>query len=187
MKNKVKYLGAAALGVLLLGLAVGEVAARSSGWLYGRTLRVASTEGRDGTPGSTLGDGDAYIQDDLEVDGDINLGGSLTYGGQQYAVVPATQTVAAGFTVTADACGGLKRLTSTGSPTSDTTNTFTAPSSSNAGCCMDVVNVGSNDILLDANTLFPVTSASALTLAQNGSIRVCSDGSYWRKSSWTEY
>jgi hypothetical protein len=168
-------LGVAAAGVLLFGLTAGDVAARTVGWLYGRTLRVASTEGRDGTVINTLGDGDAYIQGDLEV------------AGQNYMVVPATETISAAGTITANACGGLKRITSSGDVTTGTTNTFTAPASTNKGCKMLVVNVGSGTIYLDSNALFSVTTAASIPLGPKGSVNVVSDGSVWLHDSWTEY
>ena len=177
MKNlKQKYLGAAVLGVLLLGLTTIAVA-RSAGWLHGRILRVASTEGRDGTPNNTLGDGDAYVQGDLEV------------GTKLLAPIPATQTVAAGFTVTADACGGLKRITSASDVTSDTTDTFTAPAAANTGCRMLIKNVGVHQTLLDFNTKFPVGAgaAASLLLDKGGAVSVVSDGTSWHFGAWTEY
>jgi hypothetical protein len=164
-------LGLAAAGVLLAGL-TGPAQARRINGLYGDKLHV-ETEPRDATVDLATGTDDAFIAGDVEIEG------------QLISIVPSTQTVSGGFTITADACGGLKRVTGTG--TSDTTNTFTAPSAANKGCRMLVVNVGATDIVLDANTLFPVTSAASLTLATNGSIEVWSDGTYWRHGYWTEY
>lgn len=178
MKNlKAKYLGAAVLGVLLAGAFATDVVARSTGWLYGRTLRVASTEGRDGTVTNTLGDGDVYVQGDLEV------------GTKILGPVPATQTVAATFTIAADACGGIKRVTSASDVTSDTTDTFTAPAVGNKGCKMLVKNVGVHQILLDFNTKFPVGAggAASMRLDTGGSVLVESDGTSWHFGPWTEY
>jgi len=177
MKNMKGYLGAAVLGVLLAAGFAGDVVARTTGWLYGRTLRVASTEGRDGTVTNTLGDGDAYIQGDLEV------------GTKVLTPVPATQTVAASFTITADACGGIKRVTSASDVTSDTTNTFTAPAASNKGCKMFVKNVGVHQVILDFNTLFAggAGGAASLRLDTGGSVIVWSDGAAWHFGPWTEY
>lgn len=176
MKNKKMSLGAAFLGALLAGLLVGDVAARTAGWLYGRSLRVASTEGRDGSPGTTLGDGDAYVQDNLEVDGAIRT------------PAPTTQALAAGFTITADACGGVKRVSATADVTSDTTNTFTAAATAGE-CKMLIINVaGSHEILLDGNTEFPLAGgAASLRLAAGGSIWVWSNGTQWYHGPYTEY
>lgn len=100
---------------------------------------------------------------------------------------PTAETLANGFTVTADACGGLKRVTSTAGATSDTTNTFTAPATAGS-CRMWVVNSGTTDVILDNNANFPLPgSVAGLTLAGGGSIQVYSDGTYWRHGYWTEY
>lgn len=99
----------------------------------------------------------------------------------------STETITAAATITANACGGLKRITAATDVTTGTTNTFTAPSTA-GNCCMDVINVHTTStIYLDANSLFLVTSAASLPIGPNGSIRVCSDGSYWRHAAWTEY
>ena len=72
-----------------------------------------------------------------------------------FFVMPATQTIAASGTITADACGGIKRITAGAPVTTDTTNTITKPDPRlNRGCEMLVVNVGTNTITLDANALF---------------------------------
>jgi hypothetical protein len=71
--------------------------------------------------------------------------------------------------------------------TSDTTNTISAPSSSNAGCRMLIVNVGTKTIYLDSNALFGVTSAASLPIGPKGSVSVWSDGSVWWHGAWTEY
>lgn len=177
MKMKKLVLGLAAAGVLLalFGMVALTAHARIAGWLYGQALRVADTEGRGGTVINTLGTGDAYIQGDLEV------------AGQQYDIVPSTEVVAAAETIEADACGGLKRISCTGDITTGTTNTFTAPASTNKGCQMLVVQVGSGTCYLDSNGLFPVTNAASIALGQYGSILVVSDGSFWRHGAWTEY
>jgi hypothetical protein len=108
--------------------------------------------------------------------------------GQSFEVVPATETISAGGTITADACGGLKRVTCSGDVTTSTTNTFTAPSESNKGCRMTVTNVGSGTLYLDGNALFPLTQGFAsMALAPGGSIEVWSDGSFWRKANWSEF
>lgn len=93
----------------------------------------------------------------------------------------AAQTIAAGNTVTADACGGLKILTSAGAVTTDTTNTFTAPSPALQGCCMDVkVIAGAGGaITLDANANFESSGAADVVLGAKDTVRVCCDGVVW--------
>jgi hypothetical protein len=181
MNKKNWYLGAAVLGVLLTVSFTAPAFARVLGRMYANSLHVEN-EPRANTSGRfTLGNDDAYIKGKLEVDGSVYL------DGQNYSVVPATQTVAASFTITADACGGLKRIDSAGDVTSDTTNTISAPSSSNAGCRMLIVNVGTKTIYLDSNALFGVTSAASLPIGPKGSVSVWSDGSVWWHGAWTEY
>ena len=97
-----------------------------------------------------------------------------------YDPVPAAQTIAAGNTVNADACGGLKRITSAGAVTTDTTSTFTAPSSANAGCRMHVCNVGANNITLDNNASFKSIGGADIVLTADDCTSVESDGSVWR-------
>ena len=195
MNDKMKkLLGAATLGVLLAVGLYTDVIARTEGWLYGNTLRVASTEGRDGTPGNTLGAGDAYIQDALEVDGAaqfdgaVTLTGAVTNTGQTYSVIVATETIVAASTITANACGSLKRILAATDVTTDVTLTLTRPSSSIAGCKMLIVNVSAvSTIYLDSNALFGVTTAASLPLGPKGSVLVWTDGSVWWHSAWTEY
>jgi len=89
---------------------------------------------------------------------------------------PTAQTIAAGNTITDNACGTIKKITSAGAVTTDTTNTFTAPAAGNDGCCMDVVNVGSNNITLDNNANFFSAGGADVVLGANDSARVCSTG-----------
>ena len=175
------YLGAALLGVLLT-LFAGPAFARVLGRMYGNSLHIEN-EPRSSTAGRfTLGNDDGYIKGDLEVDGSVYL------DGEHFSVVPATETISAAGTITANACGGLKRINSVGDVTTGTTNTLTAPSSSNAGCRMLIVNVDTVDtIYLDSNALFGVTSAASLPIGPKGSISVWSDGSVWWHGAWTEY
>lgn len=168
-KMKMLVLGIAAAGVLLLGL--GQVPAGATAL---RTLVLTVLTATTGTI-TTLTSTTATIA-------------TLTNSTAQYTVVPATQTVTAGFTITADACGGIKRINGVGDLTSDTSNTITAPSSSNAGCRMLIVNVDTVDTFyLDSNALFGVTSAASLPIGPKGSVSVWSDGSVWWHGSWTEY
>lgn len=115
----------------------------------------------------------------LAVPTSISVGdGALTAGPFQ-ALPPTAQTISAGNTITADACGTLKKITAAGSVTTDTTNTFTAPATANEGCCMDVANVGGNDITLDNNALFASAGGADVVLGANDTVRVCSSGAAW--------
>lgn len=92
---------------------------------------------------------------------------------------PASQTITAGATITADACGTFKDISSAGAVTTDTTNTFTAPSADLSGCCMNVVNTGSNNITLDNNALFYSVGAADVVLGLADSAIVCTNGTVW--------
>ncbi len=95
------------------------------------------------------------------------------------AILIATQTIAAGNTIAADALGGVKRITAAGAVTTNTTNTFTAPSAVNAGGFMLVVNVGAEAITLDANALFVSAGGADVVLGAGDTCLVASDGSKW--------
>lgn len=176
MKNKKwAYLGAAFLGVLLVAGLSGDVVARAISKLSGESLRIGAQEGRGGSPTNTISSGDAYIQGILEVDEKI------------MQPAPAVQALAASFTITADACGGIKLVSATATVTSDTTNTFTAAATAGS-CQMLVINTGTNEILLDANTEFPLPgSVASLRLASGGSVLVYSNGTTWYHGVYTEY
>lgn len=94
-------------------------------------------------------------------------------------VPPAAQTIAAGNTITDDACGGLKQITAAGAVTTSTTDTFTAPSAGNTGCCMDVCNVGAENITLDNNANFKSIGGADIVMTANDCTRVCSNGTAW--------
>jgi trimeric autotransporter adhesin len=96
---------------------------------------------------------------------------------------PATQTIAGGNTIAADACGTIKRITAAGAVTTSTTNTFTSSTASYNGCCMDVINVGSNAITLDFNASFKSNGGVDQVLGQYDAVRVCSNGSNWYQVS----
>jgi hypothetical protein len=96
--------------------------------------------------------------------------------------VPTGQTIAAGNTVTADGCGGVKRVSSAGAVTTDTTNTFTAPAAANAGCVMRVCNTAANAITLDANANFKTSGGVDVVLTDaDDCVPVGSDGVVWRQ------
>lgn len=101
----------------------------------------------------------------------------------EYSEPPATQTIAAGDTVKDDACGSIKNLTAAGGVTTDTTNTFTAPTGSNKGCIMAVCNQGTQTITLDSNTNFPGSGAANVALTQDDCVVVGQTGSRWMQLS----
>lgn len=98
---------------------------------------------------------------------------TFTSTGNFIGNLPAQQTIGAGGTVAADACGGLKLIGAAGPVTTDTTNTFDAITAANRGCCMDVVNGGSNAITLDNNARFLSAGAADVVLGSGDSVRVC--------------
>jgi hypothetical protein len=97
-----------------------------------------------------------------------------------YDPMPVVQTIATGDTVQADACGGLKRLTSAGAVSTSLTNTFTAPGTSNMGCRLQVCNVGTNNITLDNNPNFKSIGGADIVLTADDCTVVESDGIVWR-------
>lgn len=118
----------------------------------------------------------------------MNVASTATFTGNMLTVTPAAQVIAAGGTIAADACGGLKRISAASDVTTDTTNTIAAPSASNAGCAMMIVNMSATQtIYLDSNTAFPLTNVASAALGPNGSIEVVSDGTFWLHQRWTEY
>jgi len=92
---------------------------------------------------------------------------------------PAAETIAAGGTITANACGTIKQITAGGAVTTSTTNTFTAPASGNSGCVMYVCNVGSNAITLDNNANFKSAAAGNVAVGADDCLTVGSVGSVW--------
>ena len=96
--------------------------------------------------------------------------------GPLLVVPPTAQTITAGSTVTANGCGTLKLVTSAGAVTTDTTDTFTAPSANNAGCIMQVCNSGSNNITLDTNARFKSFGGLDVVLTADDCVSVGSTG-----------
>jgi hypothetical protein len=179
--NKLKkmVLGAAGLGVLLAvtapffpaqATAVRTLVLTTITATTGTITTLTSTSGTVTTLGSTT----ASIS-------------SATVSTAFRGPAPAAQTLAAGGTIAADACGGVKAISSASNVTTDTTNTIAAPST--VGYCkMLVINTGSFQIALDANTLFPLAgSAASLKLDSGGSVWVWSNGSAWYHGAFTEY
>jgi len=111
----------------------------------------------------------------------VRIGGSGTVGaGPLIANPPTSEVIAAAAVITANACGTVKQINATANRTTNTTDTFTAPTASYAGCCMDVVNVDTVDtITLDQNAKFFTGSGADVALAPGKGVRVCSDGTSW--------
>jgi len=111
--------------------------------------------------------------------GAIGIGSNTSPASVFVVTPPAASTIVANDTITANACGTIMLLTADLPVTTNTTNTFTTPAAANAGCCMDVVNIGTNatnTITLDANTNFTSAGAADVVLGIGDSCRVCSNG-----------
>jgi copper(I)-binding protein len=100
-----------------------------------------------------------------------------------YTVPPATEAIVAGGTITANACGSVKNITAAGAITTNTTDTFTAPSSSTTGCVMTVCNQSANTITLDSNTNFPGVAAGNVALTQDDCVLVVQSGARWLQAA----
>ena len=92
---------------------------------------------------------------------------------------PAAETVTAGMTITADACGGVKRITAPTARTTDTTNTFSASTGVITGCVMDVINVSTVSITLDTNLQNNLAGAADVVLGASDTVRMYSSGTAW--------
>jgi len=124
-----------------------------------------------------VGIGTASPDATLHVNGDTYVGSGATVStftatGMVRPNVPATEVISGGGTITADACGGFKRLTSGGVVTTSTTDTFTdATSEAVNGCIMHVCNIGGNNITLDDNAK-TVLLGGDIVLAPNSCVIV---------------
>lgn len=144
------------------------------------------------TPDDSTTPGTAMTIDD---DGNVSILGTFTATGGATSVssitvntgllvpVPDAQTIAAGNTIASDACGGIKRITAAGAVTTDTTDTFTAPSAANTGCIMHLVNTGAQNITLDNNALFVSAAGGDVVVTANDALIVACDGSKWYQIS----
>lgn len=120
--------------------------------------------------------GTARVTGAVTLDSTLSVTGAATF----ISKVPDTDEMDAGDTITATgACGGLVRIKSRthAAMTTSTTATFTTPTTALKGCQLDVINIGSQNITLDDNDVFPV--AADIVLQQEYSVRVVSDGSVW--------
>ena len=108
--------------------------------------------------------------------------------------VPSAETIAAGATITADACGGIKLVNAAaGGVTTDTTNTFTAPAAANDGCWFDMYNQGPGNITLDENDNFRSKMTGNIVLASSETVRISrflmGGSRVWQDTggTWTTY
>lgn len=95
-------------------------------------------------------------------------------------VAVATQTIVSSGTVTADQCGGIKRISSAGVVKSSTTTTFSSVTA-NTQCLMAVCNVGSFNITLDDNAGFYTIGDADVLLTPDDCVDVAFDGAKWRQ------
>lgn len=99
---------------------------------------------------------------------------------------PSAQTIAGGDTITADACGGVKRISSASAVTTNTTNSITAPAAANSGCKMTICNMNAADaITLDHNANIHLTGAGNLALAAGSCVDFLSTGAsgVWKQTT----
>jgi hypothetical protein len=115
--------------------------------------------------------------------GKLTVTSELTANAMRADAVPTAETIASGGTVTANACGGMKRITAAGAVTTSTTATFTAPATANKGCKMFVYNTGANAITLDTQTAYLGVAGANVVLAQNEGVCVINDGTIWYSCS----
>jgi hypothetical protein len=101
---------------------------------------------------------------------------TMVCDGETTGVVPTEEVIAEAATITADACGGVKQITTDdgGQIWTNTTNTFTAPSAANEGCWMYVCNSGTDTINLDDNALFE--AGANIALVEDMCVLVASSG-----------
>jgi len=118
------------------------------------------------------------------IDSSGNVGiGNIAPAGRFVVAPPTAQTIADTNTITADACGTIKQITSAGAVTTNTTNTFTAPAATNTGCIMTVINTGANNITLDNNALFKSVGGADVVMTADDAVVVASNGTVWYQVS----
>ncbi len=108
---------------------------------------------------------------------------SVTAPVSNAALVPAIQTLTAGQTILADACGGVKRINAATAVTTDTENTFQSPATAGK-CVMDVINASTGTVntavvTLDINPNFNSAGGANVVLGSSDTVRVACDGERW--------
>ena len=161
--------------VLLAGVALSDenIQSLTAWWAAGKDGLVLYTANGPNVFSTTTNETSVHGAADGD---DLIVGDKLEVQGQMWVASPAAQTISAGNTIAADACGSIKFITSAGAVSTDTTNTFTAPAALNKDCCMTVINSGSNSITLDNNALFTSAGAADVVLGAGDSANVCSSG-----------
>jgi hypothetical protein len=116
----------------------------------------------------------------LTVQGPANFSGPVSMTGGQLVALPAAQSLAAAFQINADACGGIKQITAVAPVTSSTTVPFPAAAAANAGCMMDVVNVGPTSITIKLVAgSYNWAGAADVVLGSSDTFTVGSNGAQW--------
>lgn len=109
---------------------------------------------------------------------DLDAGDDLKVSGDLFKTMASTVTVASDATISvAGACGGVLRLAATANVTTNTTNTFTAPSASLQGCIVYLYNTGGGIITLDTNSNF--AGPANVALATEDSAIIAHVSSKW--------
>lgn len=148
---------------IIIGYDIDQATATDSNQLNIGNIIFAS--GIDGT-GTTISSG--------------NVGIGLNNPASAFVVKSdVTEDIPAGGTIPADECGSIKKIKASTAVTTNTTNTFTAPTSGYDGCCMEVFNTGANNITLDQNAKFKTVGAANIVLTSGDFVRVCSNGTNW--------
>lgn len=106
---------------------------------------------------------------------------SVTYQGNQFMVISATQSIASEDSIQADACGGFKLITSTQAIATSHTFPFVAASPANRGCEMWVVNVGTLTITVKNSANFQSNGVADISLPTKWIFPAFSDGNIWRQ------
>lgn len=91
----------------------------------------------------------------------------------------STQTITAGATISANSCGGMKKISSSGDVTTSTSTTIGTNALTSMDCCMKIVNVGSFNITLDNNASTFTNGGADVVLGPNDSADFCGEVSTW--------
>lgn len=154
-------------------LAVEVVARPTNSWNF-KTLLLQSDQ--------TLSNAGTLTQT-----GPATFSGATSFTAGTLSPIPAAQTLAAAFQIAADACGGIKQITSAAPVTSSTTTPFPTAAAANAGCDMSIVNVGASSITIKAVALqfFPLNNADVV-VGSSSTLTVISNGTYWYQTGGTQ-